>query len=1179
MKVPFFDSDSTDVSIYPTDTEDDILTRLAATRRVPYVFLPRNYSFFKKDKAPVALDLLSILPTSTDYTQAFNVYKRIQDRYDVPVDLFTEMWVVHILGKKIDPLVLKAVQFSLPFEWISKFKNKDKMILQTWWDLSKNDDFWVSKVKSTQKDIDNAIQRDSRSKTIAQLFADADPLPISGEKEVGYITEFHVKATKTAGMIFNYLTATRDIPVIKYKTFYKMFTDTTGAILPEEDVSAADFHDCIAYNRDGEVCIHAKTTPSGLLIQALIMYESRLSSIDSVKSYLDLQEKEEGVKRFGLRIQFNVDNICIDPSIFSDMVMNEPLFQKFLAVNDTEKVSRNNKSVFLYFHDDHIEKKIDPNDILVGGWNRAFSRHGDLTATLSCEATTDAYRVLVRVSRSLQEETVSSFQTKISKLLRVYTKQLDSYEKLYRKLIPKFAIFFPPFIVSKKIDDPLSKLMEMEPDIFISNIYARNCQKVKPVVIDDPVVIESLPPERKVLFPPIPYKSFQPRYYTCPVGEAAYKYPGLKKIKKSDHPFGYFPCCYIENWDEKNKKISEQIKKKIQGEITEVKMKKSIDHIIKTSKIIDNLGQLGTLPEALEHFFLTMDPSKEYFRVGVGLMDSMLQCLEYQHAERNSVPMRDAMTIRGIIAQEPSLDIGAQQNYDVSDEQIRDMLLDKTYSLEPERFWRILENFYQVTLCLFTRDKTNRISVSMPYHDRSLYRYADPFRPIVAIYRHWGGAMDDLIQMKEAHCELIIGRRFSNVRNYVFSKDRSGWRYISDFGIAFFDGESAVSPLSIQDGHLSEDISAQWIDSIGKARIFFFTTSNIPGFMTRPMAPLKLPILDEIQLQDSESVSQFLVNHHAKPKRIVQYGGHPELLFFFVKMGQGELVFPAYHKKSDKTSFSKQDTPPCVVLSILSLLNDKADISSIQQKIRMSSVLQDYVLHALSQFLHANPAFCLETIDNWLDIFLKESTRIVADNHMYPPIEDVPVYFKDHVNGLITNGQILMASAVQGKIRFMIRWFMTRREEEVRGLWKRREVPSYFQYTSDFYRQPNQIVYNSVFQVSRLANYSYSTEPLDKLSKDLNEPFYYYNVFETGLTPVVIIRVSDEERAKRTALQWKQGGVDDANPSVPLATVVLDTSPGVEQKGRVWTSKANSLGRLFPSLDNTWLVILPLRLE
>lgn len=1184
MKVLFLDSDPTEISLYPTDSEEDVLTRLAAARNVPSVLFPRDFSWFQflKQQPLEALDLFSILPPTMEYAKALQLYKKIQKRYDVPIDLFTEMWVARILGDKIDPLVLKAVQFSIPFEWIAKSHGKDKTLLQNWWAMAKSDEFWVSKLAGNQKRIQDAIQRDKKNQSMAQMFQETEPLPVLEEKEIGYITQFHVKTTKTAGILFNHIDATHDMPVIRYKTFHKMFTAPGATTLPKDDMAAPHFHDCIVYNRDGDVSIHVKTTSGGLLVQALILYDSRLSAIDAVKDYLGLQETEEDIQRFGLRIQFYVDNVCIDPSVFSDMVMNNDLFRRFLAVNDTDKISRNNKSVFLYFHDDQIEKVIDPSDILVGGWNRAFSRYGDLTAILSCEPTKDHYRVLVRVSRSLQEDTVSSFQSKIAKLLRVYTKELDSFEKLYKKLIPKFSLYFPPLVVSKTMDDPLSKLMAMEPDIFISNIYGRNCQKVKPIVVDDPALMESLPPERKLIFPPVPYKTFQPRCYTCPLEEyekegVAYKYPGLKKIKKSDHPFGYFPCCYIENWEAKNKKISEQIKKKIKGEITEVKLKKSIDHIIKTSKIIDNLGQLGTLPEPLEQFFLCMDPSREYFRVGVGLVDSLLLCMEYQHAERNSSPMRDPMTVRGMMAQ-ASLEIGEQQNYDLSVEQVRDMLLDKDYSLEPERFWRILENFYQVTLCLFSRDKQNRIHITMPRHDRSLYRYADPLRPIVAIYRHWGGAMDDLLQMKEPHCELIMGRKFNNVRNFVFSKDRSGWNYISDFGMAFFDGEHAVVPLSIEDGHLSEEITAQWIDSIGKARIFFFSTMNLPGFLVRPVAPLKLPTIHEIQLQDAQSVHQFLTHHHVKPQRVVQYTTHPELLFFFVKMAQRQILFPSYRKKEDTLAFSKQKTVPGVVQSVLSLLTDREDVSSMQQTIRLSSVLQDYVLYALSQFLHAHPEFSLETMDHWLDLFLKESTRIVADAHIYPPMEDVPVYFTDNVKGLIKNGRVLMAGAVQGKIRFLIRWFMTRREGELRDLWKRREVPSYYQYTSDFRPQPHQVVYNSIFPVSPLINYAYETQPLDKLSKNLNEPFYYYNVYETGMKPALMMRVTEEARARQVAYQWDQGmGIGSYH--TPTPAVVLDTSPGVEPKGRLWTSEPHALGRLFPAIDNTWLIILPLRMQ
>ena len=1171
MKVLFIDSEPTDIPLYPTDTQEDVLTRLAVERGKPTVFFPSDFewhTFLQSPDRYMALDLCSILPATTDYTKAYQIYHTIKKSYAIPIDLFTEVWITCMLSEKPDPLILKAIQFSIPFDWIPKFQGSEKERLENWWSLSNDDDHWVSKTAANKAKITANTKTDEKNRAMGAVFQETEGLPMTQEKEVGYIVQFTKKTTYTTGMLFNVFEATIDFPVARYKTFYKMFADKIPMV--EEDMNDDNFTDFMVYNKEGDVNIHVKNTKHGLVVQALILYDNPVDSVEKVCQFLHIEDGIEDLQQFGMRVQFYIEDVCIDPSIFSDMVMNDRLFQKFLSVNDTDKISKQNKSVFIYFHDGHIRKDIDTSDILVGGWKRAFSRHGDLTASLICEPIDKTYRVLVRVMKSLQQNTVMSFEAKIAKLLKIYKDQLPRYEKLYKRLIPKFTQHRPLALAVKKIDDPLSRLITAEPNIFVPNLYGRNCQKVKPIIVDDPDVLASLPDDRKLLFPPLPYKTYKPRYYVCPSEDyekegVAYKYPGLKKIKKSDHPFGYIPCCYIENWHAKNKKITEELKKKITGEISQMKgLKKSIDHVIKTLKIIDNLGQMGVLPEPIETFFLCMDPTKEYFRVGVPQWDSFVRCLEYQHSQVHSEEMREIMAVRTLIA-ETGLEIGEQENYDLPIDQLKDMLLDDEYTLEPERFWRILENFYQVTIVVFTRGKDNKISISMPRNDRSWYRYSDPKRPIVAIYRHLGGAMDDLAQVQE-HCELIIGKKFNNVKNYNFPKNRSAWQYLQEIGVSFFDGDHPVRPTTLDDGKLFGQVEGQWVDSIGKARIFFFTQQRFPGFLERPTAPLKIPIITDLQMPSSDRLALFLKTYK---HRVVQYPIAPDLLFFFVKVGQGVIVFPS--RRAVTTVFVQKKQPETIILTILASMDESEDIASMQQQIRLSSVVQDYVLFFLSRFMEEHEHILKDKlVEEWIGLFFKEYTRTVSDGHLYPPIEDIPPYFAENVKGLVVNKKVLLADAVKGKLRFFLQWYLTRREEEVRQMHLRREIPSYYQYTSDFKRIGRQMIYNSVFPFSPIKNYRYEDEPLDKLVKPLNEPFYYYNINETGGRPVLVVRVPSMDRAKQVAYGWHtQHQIGSEYSDVP--DVVLNTRNGS------WTNTPGAIGRVSKSKDETWLLILPLR--
>lgn len=1187
MEIPiyFYESVPTAVSFYPTDDQSDLIIRIAVDRQIPSagIYTPAGFDwkeFLSEPSEYVLLDLFSIMPTDffSNTQAAFALYNALDKKYKIGIVEFTEQYLVKNLWDTTT-INVEAIQSRMIFNWFPRF-TKIKHKLEEWWAKIQADNALISKLISKyKKSIIDDINKNAETEKLGKEFVTTPTIPPENEEIIGYIERFHVTTNQTTGSLFDHFITSVMFPLARYKTFFKMHNNVN--VKPQDtDITADLFHDLQIFNKNGDVNIHIKNTISGITVQALIADE--VKSIEDVMRILGLDDEEPVYdQKFGLRIQFNLKNICFDPSLFSDMILNNALFRKFLSVNDTDKISRQNKSVYVYFKDPNVLTRLTEKDILVGGWNRAFSRYGDLTSILQCEPDGDDFKVLVRVVRSIDDTIVESFKLKIGIFFRLYESMRSTYIQLYHNLIPTFEPYQPTLIDEKGNDNPLAMLIKAEPKIFLSNIYGRNCQKVKPIIIDDPQEIEALSPARKLLFPPIEHDGMKPRYYTCPTTiveseGVPYLYPGLKKIKKADHPFGYFPCCYKENtWEKKNITINNRIIQKLtNGDAKEDNdHKTNIEHIITRKSIIDNLGQLGTLPELLDNFLLTTNPFERYYRLGVPLMDSFLSCLEYQHAQRTGTTMRNLKVIRRAIIDSDKIMVGLQENYDIGLEGIIE-LLENEKSIDPKRFIRILENFYDVSIYIFYKDRNDRISLMIPHEDRSYYRYYHNKRPIVAVFQHWGGTMDELIKLESPHCELIIAQKFNTQRSYTFDARQFSWRALSELGFNFFDASRNIQRTLIDNNHLLSHVRQQLLDPLGKTRFFFFSDDNFPGYVTTPVAPLAIPIVSEIDtFPPSKSVFSYLATYQIPVIKIVQF---KEYLFLYIRVENMDIIFPSEHQNIIPQESIAMTDESFDIHTILSMIEEREMILAFQEKIRVSSILQDYYLYYMAHFLKENDVTTID-IDHWIRDFMDQHTQILMNqNHLYPPVADIPVCFTKTVKNLVKNNKVLVVERVRTKLVYFLKWFYINRREELNKLLDRREIPSYYQYTSDFEKYPQQTILNSLQDIKNIFHYPFVQDVLISIDQPFLIPFYYYNNYQTGNTPLIIVRLRTRSRAIEILYIWYTTRRIDTKQHVDISdqNIIVDEPLDYVNGFLQWTSKEDAIGRISPAQKDSWLAIL-----
>jgi hypothetical protein len=1121
MRITFYQGASIEIDVFETDTDADLRARIVVATDTPpeYIIYPADVDLYH---SPRLTNILQIMPEES--TEAVNLYKSLKV---VPLLTFVEAWVMKPLWSKASPintLDVDRIKRELTFAFKPRFKGDARH------DIDKyiNDataPVLESKRAALRAAIDEARVINEESIAVGEGFATIEGYALEGEEAVGHIAKFSVRTKASTGWLFDHIDVSPEMPVARYKGFFKMHTAPTVEkmdVTTENEIATNAYSDLRVYSAGGEIVLHARNTAEGLDIQCLIEPDAFLGTTVRVMEFLKLSgEAVHDSHNVGIQSQFYIRSE-VDASVFSDMIMNDPLFKKFLSVNDTVKINRDKGKIYCYFRDSHIKRDLTESDIMVGGGSKAFSRFGDVTAILNNTLVDGEMRLKIRVKRSTDDTITASFKHKIGRLVRYYKDNEADYTELYHTLLGTVTAVATT-VVGVEEKDSADVLVEAEPRIFPIRVYKTKCQRYRPVIITEEEAAP-LPEDRKVLFPPLPYQGIQPRWYTCPDGKKPY--PGLQKTNMADHPFGYFPCCYIKPWTDDNRVANENTQRLIMGEEAAAvdETTTSSSFFIETDKMIFNLEQTGVLHPDIESFFLSMEPTQKYVRAGIPMMDSLLLCMEYQHSMINKVEMRTREEIRRLLLTSIDLSIGLQQNPDIGTEGMRALLEDTTVPLTT-RFTRILENFYDKKICIFQKDKTG-IRIFTPNYIHSYYQYdnaAENKRPIVAIYQHQGGRINKM-DIKHPHHELIIAQRFSNARSYNFNPDKASWRRLFVNCFRYYDLNRLVStPTQFYDDKLSLFIQAQYVDVYGKCRVYLFGEDGeddvLMGILVTPAAPLRLPVRSDFRLHSYDKVSSFLEGAEAQIEKVVRWSGR---VFFAVRMADIRLYFPC------------EPPPPAVtvatiavaaieedVIAFLSNLDKQGIFGDLQQKIRIAKIIEYYCLWGFSWFLDNNKELLGDRlVEEWIDVFLDEETVIVDDAWTYPEVSDIPVMFTRSVKNLVEDGKVLVAEAVRNKLRYYLRWFFIRRHTQLLGLKDQREIPNYYQTPSDFQQRDDQIILNT-YQAMRTEPHVYATS-LD-VHQPLNIPFYYFHMGVLRLA----CRTDRKEKAAGIARAWREKGVFD----------------------------------------------------
>lgn len=393
--------------------------------------------------------------------------------------------------------------------------------------------------------------------------------------------------------------------------------------------------------------------------------------------------------------------------------------------------------------------------------------------------------VMVKVLSITNREQVPLFKSKLNQLFGVYLNVVDRTIDYYEQYMDTSTITGQ--IVQSTIEPHRRRrfgartieLREMVPELFLP-MYSRKCPKQPRIVSKEEAVrldAIALPGTKTIRFPIKGELDGQSHIYSCD-RHPTHPYPGLRanNLANSDR-FPFLPCCYVNNQEDRYGSPFRHyyFNEKLAKDLT--------DHEIYITARILNNNSLGTLPPDINKLFLSItnsDDTVRFYRYGTfrgpnSFIDCVLKALgDVNHSLTTTARNNYLSTFRPYFMNDKYVGVCKQETYDVDPRTIKQWLGDSNLYLDPKRFFRVLEAYFNVSIILFERNVDNVMVhstepleltyepvktknggvLTIPNHSCiGPYMRSSLQRRTIFILMHMGSEVDT---PSIPHCELII---------------------------------------------------------------------------------------------------------------------------------------------------------------------------------------------------------------------------------------------------------------------------------------------------------------------------------------------------------------------------------------------------------------------------------------
>ena len=488
--------------------------------------------------------------------------------------------------------------------------------------------------------------------------------------------------------------------------------------------------------------------------------------------------------------------------------------------------------------------------------------------------------IIVRVMNAVSLYEGEMVRSAVGKAISLYEKEKDKIKEIYISITPKTLItsfnFKYPISQSNKHKKEGRRLVQLKsryPYTFREG-YAQMCQpqRRQPFILEDKDVDAYVKKygANKVL----KYEDAETGdtvNYACeprePGEDGNYNFIGLGNNKSKDLEYReevpYIPCCFLQDqYSKKSSVINTKISTIIEADYVQEGREPTMGYVLDPSKSVPR-ARFGRLPEYLEELAVIAgytDDKIPFYRYGVmATPDSLLHCTlrafdeKYIFSEKET--REEAVReLRSKLANQLLTPI-AQQTFDMSNAEIREILKDEEAYIDPDIFLNLVARHFDCNIYLFEVDKRRPKGEIVILRSRGALlptTVSDNHKSIVIVKNRLKGTAYPY------QCSLVVKKTRGSMKFITQFEDEALVSEISKvvnshLEVRSLTGNSFKTVTSITPSSLGNP-KAQYIDSRGKTRALFY--KNNVCLFTPPLAPFDIPRKSSITPCDIEAAKK-----------------------------------------------------------------------------------------------------------------------------------------------------------------------------------------------------------------------------------------------------------------------------------------------------------------------------------
>jgi len=616
-------------------------------------------------------------------------------------------------------------------------------------------------------------------------------------------------------------------------------------------------------------------------------------SITLVQKSIDIV-KEKG------RFFYFLGDKPLDRYIMSDLVMNDPLYNRYIAFDESSAASKGKRwSLYLHFFGEKGRNIVNAN-ITVYCVREKDDAHKIYKYPIG------SFYLSVLISDVNSQQNINNFTTIFGKLLKLYYSKAPAIESYYQNLLG--ADKFPEEFKERAAIIPGKKtrktLAHQAPKLFVTN-YPTKCPHPPRIISEQEKVIVETKGYDVMRYPKTANEEIQQRWFVCD-SHKKHRYPGLKKNDLSNRStVPYLPCCMQRKQD---KGVNNYYDHYFYDQPLIKRVGGNQGGLISRPIFINPPAAGGSLPTDLDEMLNLINKNEQIFlRAGVSdSKSSFLHCVIESLSENGDEDLNEILSdesdhitrirseldslrkekkkkkkkidaktaelweeknkylvivmnnLRNEMATPEMAESCKQEMYNYSTDEIIEAIRDPNVYLDPRHFVNMIERKYNCNIIVLSRVKYNQAgepvpslvtTMSLPKHTQSYYKMKRETTTIV-LYEHMGGSTD---HQTYPRCE-IIGKLNSDGKDYYsYPSGTIIAKNLGDIYDKLFESYRLNCPVNLSTLSkiflINKGISplSQSIDSYGKCRSITFTYKGKKGiFLTSPMQPMILKQSDGI---------------------------------------------------------------------------------------------------------------------------------------------------------------------------------------------------------------------------------------------------------------------------------------------------------------------------------------------